>query len=319
MKELTVKQFFDLKKKDFVLSMLTNPVTLEKQITDSNLNRPGLALAGYIERFPYQRIQVIGETEISYMQSLNEDVLYERLKELMMNNIPCFIISKGLSVPSQMEFIANELNIAILVSRLSTVKLTWHLARFLRDFFSPVLTMHATLVDVYGVGVLLTGKSGIGKSECALELIERGHRLISDDLTQIKSDEVSLIGTSPKDFGYFMEVRGVGVIDIERMFGIQAVRKQSIVDIQVELMLWHENMDYERIGMGGKTTEMLGEKIPLVNIPVSPGKNVAIIIEVIAMNHILKTYGYDAAQAMQLKLTEEIHKKTKNRNISLLH
>ena len=314
MKELTVKQFFDLKKKDLVLSMVTNPVTLEKQITDSNINRPGLALTGYIERFPYQRIQIIGETEISYMQSLNEDILYERLKELMMYNIPCFIVSKGLSVPPQMEFIANELNIGILVSRLSTVKLSWHLSRYLRDFFSPVLTMHATLVDVYGVGVLLTGKSGIGKSECALELIERGHRLISDDLTQIKSNETSLIGTSPKNFGYFMEVRGVGVIDIERMFGIQAVRKQSVVDIQVELMLWHENIDYERIGMGSKTTEMLGEKIPLVNIPVSPGKNVAVIIEVIAMNHILKTYGYDAAQAMQIKLTEEIQKKSKNRN-----
>lgn len=318
MKELTVKQFFDMKKKDFVLSMISNPVTLEKQITDANLNRPGLALAGYVERFPYQRIQVLGETEISYMQSLHEDVLYERLKEMMMYNIPCFIVSKGLSVPSQMEFIANELNIAILASRLSTIKLTWHLTRFLRDFFSPSLTMHATLVDVYGVGVLLTGKSGIGKSECALELVERGHRLISDDLTLIKSDEISLIGTSPKDFGYFMEVRGVGVIDIERMFGIQAVRKKTVIDIQVELMLWHENMDYERIGMGGKTTEMLGQKIPLVNIPVSPGKNVAVIIEVIAMNHILKTYGYDAAHAMQLKLTEEIHKKTKNRNANLI-
>lgn len=316
MKELSVKQFFDLKKKDYVLSMVTNPQTLERLITDANINRPGLALAGYFQRFPYQRIQLLGETEISYLQSLSDDLLYERLKEIMMFSIPCFIVSKGLSVPNQMEFIANELNIPILVSRLSTIKLFWQLSRFLHDFFNPSLTMHATLVDVYGVGVLLTGKSGIGKSECALELIERGHRLISDDLTLIKSDEISLIGTSPKNYGYFMEVRGVGVIDIERMFGIQAVRKKTIVDIQVELMLWHENMDYERIGMGGKTTEMLGLKIPIVNIPVSPGKNVAVIIEVIAMNHILKTYGYDAAQALQLKLTEEIHNKTKVRNFT---
>jgi HPr kinase/phosphorylase len=312
MKELSVKQLFELKKKDFVLSVVSNISTLEKTITEPTIHRPGLALAGYFQRFPYQRVQLLGETELCYLQSVSEDLLYDRLHEIMMHNIPCFIVSKGLSVPGQMDFIANKLNIAILSSRLSTTKLFWGLSRFLRDYFNPSLTMHGTLVEVYGVGVLLTGKSGIGKSECALELVERGHVLISDDVIKIKSDEIQLLGTSPKDTNdYFMEVRGVGVIDVERMFGIQRVRQKTVVDVQVELMLWHENMDYERIGIGEETTEMLGLKIPKVNIPVSPGKNVAVIIEVIAMNYILKTYGYDAAQFMQMKLAKEIENKTR--------
>jgi HPr kinase/phosphorylase len=312
MKSLSVKQFFESKKKDFVLSVVSNLNTLDKNITEANVHRPGLALAGYYQRFPYHRIQLLGETEISYLQSLPEDVLYDRLKELMMFSIPCFIVSKGLSTPSQMEFIANELNIAVLSSRLSTVKLFWGLSRYLRDFFNPSLTMHGTMVEVHGVGILLTGKSGIGKSECALDLVERGHVLIADDLVMIKSDELSLIGTSPKTIDdYFMEVRGVGIIDIERMFGIQRVRKNTVVDVQVELMLWHENMEFERIGLSGETTEMLGLKIPKINIPVSPGKNVAVVIEVIAMNHILKTYGYDAAQVMQMNLVREIESKSR--------
>jgi HPr kinase/phosphorylase len=306
MKEITIKQLYEAKKQDFVLSVITSPQTLEKTVNDPNIHRPGLALAGYFQRFPYQRIMLLGETEISYLQSLSDDLLYERLKEIMTYNIPCFIISKGMSVPNQMHFLANELNISILVSRLSTVKLYQALSRYLVECFSPSLTMHSTMVDVFGVGILITGKSGIGKSECALELVGRGHRLVSDDITLVKSDDIKLMGTSPKNFGYFMEVRGVGVIDLEKMFGIQAIRKEKVIDIQVELMNWQENMDYERIGIGEKTTEMLGIKIPIVNIPVSPGKNVAVIVEVIAMNHILKTYGYDAGKVMQNKLSEEI-------------
>jgi len=309
MKELSIRNLFEQTKKDILLTLVSNPNTLDKVFTDPNLHRPGLALTGNFQTFPHNRIQILGEAEIGYLQSLTEDILYERLNDIMMNNIPCFVISKGMSVPAQMEFIANELNICILVSRLSTEKLFWQLSRFLHEYFSPSLTMHATMIDVHGVGILLSGKSGIGKSECALELVARGHRLVSDDITLVKNGEVGLLGTSPKDYGYFMEVRGVGVIDIEKMFGIQAIRKEKLIDVQVELMYWHENMDYERIGMGEKTTEMLGSKIPIVNIPVSPGKNVAVIVEVIARNYILKTYGYDAGKVMQEKLLEEIKNK----------
>ncbi|MCL1826905.1 MAG: HPr(Ser) kinase/phosphatase [Candidatus Cloacimonetes bacterium] len=311
MKELSVKELYQQNKEELVLTAVSNPKTLEKRIHDAHLHRPSLALTGFYQKFPFNRVQILGETEIIYLQSLPEDVLFDRLKEIMMYNIPCIIVSKGHSVPSQMEFLANELNIAVLISRLSTGNLFWRLSRYLQDFFNPSLTMHGTLVDVYGVGIFLTGKSGIGKSECALELVERGHGFVSDDLTTIKSLDMKLLGSSQKDFGYFMEVRGVGIIDIERMFGIQSVRKETLIDVQVELMQWNENMDYERIGLGGETTDLLGIKIPIINIPVSPGKNVAVIIEVIAMNHILKTFGYDAAQNMQQKLADEIQKKTK--------
>jgi HPr kinase/phosphorylase len=210
MKEIIIKHFFDISKKDYVLSLITEPSSLEKKITEPHLHRPGLALTGYYERFPYQRIQLLGETEINYLQALQEDVLYDRLNEIMSFNIPCFIVSKGLSVPSQMEFLANEMNIAILVSRLSTEKLYWQLSRFLRDYFAPEQSIHATLVEVFGVGILLSGRSGIGKSECALELIERKHRLITDDVVKLKLQEDKLYGTSSKDIGHFMEIRGVG-------------------------------------------------------------------------------------------------------------
>ena len=309
MKKLTVKQLFDVKKKDFVLSMVSNPITLDKQISNPIINRPQLALTGYFERFHYDRIQLLGETEILYLNSLSENDRQKILQEMMQRDIPCFIISKGLSVPWQMEFLANEMNIGLLVSKLSTEKLFWHLSKFLRDSYSQSLTMHATLVQVHGVGILLTGKSGIGKSECALELIERGHNIISDDVTLIQSDETVLIGKSPRSYECYMEVRGVGVIDVERMFGVQSIRKETKIDIQVEMMGWHENMDVERIGIGNEMTELLGIKIPVVNIPVSPGKNIAVIIEVIAINTILKHFGYDAAKARTERLTDELQHK----------
>jgi len=313
MKKLTVKELYDLKCKDFAFSLESNMDTLNKMITNQNVNRPQFALFGYFERFPYERIQLLGETEIVYINSLSEDALYKCLSEVMLNNIPCFIVSKGLTVPNQMKFLANEMNIAILRSRLSTEKLYWELSRFLREYFTQSLTMHATLVEVNGVGILLTGKSGIGKSECALELIERGHIFICDDITRVILDDTTLVGMPQKEDESFMEVRGVGIIDVERMFGIQSVKKKTFINIQVELVLWNENMDYERIGIDGKTTEMLGVNIPLVNIPVSPGKNVAVIIEVIAMNQILKSYGYDASKIKQQKLSDEIKNKTREK------
>lgn len=317
MKELSVKDFFDMTKKDYVLSLITDPSTMEKKISEPHIHRPGLALSGYYERFPYQRVQLLGETEISYLQTLKDDMLYDRLKDLMTYNIPCFIVSKGLSIPSQMEFLANEMNIAIFVSRISTIKLYSLVSKFLREYFAQEQSIHATLVEVFGVGILLTGKSGIGKSECALELIERGHRLICDDMVKISLREESILGFATQNLGHFMEIRGVGIIDVERMFGIEAVRKETRINIQVELMPWHENMDYERIGLTNNFAEILGINIPITYLPVSPGKNVSVIIEVIAMNYILKTYGYDAAETYNRKLNEEIQKKSRLRKINL--
>jgi HPr kinase/phosphorylase len=313
MKKISVKDFFNTKKKDFSLSLITHPQTMEKDIASEFLHRPGLAFSGYFERFAYKRIQILGETEISFLQSLKDEDLYNSIKEVFVYDIPCMIITKGLSIPSQVEYLANEMNIPILSSRLTTDKLYHALRRYLGDIFAPSKTIHGTFVDVYGVGIILTGKSGIGKSECALDLVERGRRLITDDVVKIMAKDDYLIGTSTNDYGHFMEVRGVGLIDVQRMYGIQAVRKRKRIDVQIELMPWKDNMDYERIGLTDNFVDILGVKIPIIYLPVTPGKNVAVVIEVVARNHILKIYGYDAAKEYTNKLQKDLQDKAKLR------
>ncbi len=314
MKKLSVKEFYNTKNEDFSLTLLTNPETLENQIISQYLHRPGLALSGYFERYSYNRIQILGETEISYLQSMKDEKLYDRIKELCVYEIPCFIVTKGLSVPEQLEYLANEMKIAILLSKMSTDKLYHSLRKYLEDVFAATKSIHGTLVDVFGVGILLTGKSGIGKGECALDLVERGQCLITDDVVKIILRDDVLMGTSTNDYGHYMEVRGIGLVDIEKMFGIQAVRIQKRIDAQIELMPWQDNMDYERIGLSDNYVDILDVKIPIIYLPVSPGKNVSVIVEVVAMNHILKTYGYDAAKVYTEKLQEDIKRKAKVRN-----
>lgn len=315
MKEITVRDFFDAKKKDLALSLITEPETLNKKLSSPHVNRPGLALAGFLEVFSSDRIQVFGETEVRYLQSLHEDELIARMRDVFKTDIPCIIVSKGLTLPPVTEYIANDLNIALLSSRLSTINLIEHLSRYLHDVFALEKTLHATLIDVFGLGILLTGKSGIGKSECALDLVHRGHSLIGDDLITLRYLDDQLFGKPGRDFGHFMEIRGVGFVNAERMFGIERTRKQKSIDLQIELMPWQENMDYERIGLANNYAEHLGVKIPIIFLPVSPGKNVSVIVEVAAMNMILKGVGYDAAEDFNRRVNEEIRKKTMNKGL----
>lgn len=310
MKEITVREFFDAKKKDLALSLVTEPETLSKKINSPHVNRPGLALAGYLEVFAAERIQVFGETEVRFLQSLKEEDLVVRIRDMFKTDIPCIIITKGLTMPPVVEYLANDLNIALLSSRLSTINLIQHLSRYLQDIFALEKTIHATLVDVFGLGILLTGKSGIGKSECALDLVHRGHSLVGDDLITLRYLDDQLFGRPGREFGHFMEIRGVGFVNVERMFGIERTRRQKTIDLQIELMPWQENMDYERIGLSNSYAEHLGVKIPIIYLPVSPGKNVSVIVEVAAMNMILKGVGYDAAEDFNRKVHEEIRKKT---------
>ena len=315
MKEITVREFFDAKKKDLALSLVTEPETLSKKINSPHVNRPGLALAGYLEVFAAERIQVFGETEVRFLQSLKEEDLVVRIRDMFKTDIPCIIITKGLTMPPVVEYLANDLNIALLSSRLSTINLIQHLSRYLQDIFALEKTIHATLVDVFGLGILLTGKSGIGKSECALDLVHRGHSLVGDDLITLRYLDDQLFGRPGREFGHFMEIRGVGFVNVERMFGIERTRRQKTIDLQIELMPWQENMDYERIGLSNSYAEHLGVKIPIIYLPVSPGKNVSVIVEVAAMNMILKGVGYDAAEDFNRKVHEEIRKKTMHKKM----
>ncbi|GAB1367002.1 HPr(Ser) kinase/phosphatase [Candidatus Cloacimonadaceae bacterium] len=317
MKEITVQDFFEAKKKDLALSLITEPETLNKKLVSPHVNRPGLALAGYLEVFSSERVQVFGETEVRFLQSRNEDELISCIRDMFKTDIPCIIVSKGLTLPPVIEHMANDLNIALLSSRLSTINLIEHLSRYLHDVFALEKTIHATLVDVFGLGILLTGKSGIGKSECALDLVHRGHSLVGDDLITLRYLDEQLMGRPGREFGHFMEIRGVGFINAERMFGIERTRRQKTIDLQIELMPWQDNMDYERIGLVNNYAEHLGVKIPIIYLPVSPGKNVSVIVEVAAMNMILKGVGYDAAEDFNRKVNQEIRKKTLTKNLDL--
>jgi HPr kinase/phosphorylase len=310
MENIEVEKLYKDRKDFLELNLLNSEEGLKKKILNNEIHRPGLALSGYTDRFAHERTQVIGETEISFLQSLDQTKRKELLEKVFRFDIPCIIISKNIYPPSELLEIADRTKTPVFQSRLSTTELTNRLSLYLDNIFAPHTTMHGTLVDVYGVGLLYTGKSGIGKSECALDLVERGHRLVADDVVQIirKTPEV-IVGTGSELLGHHMEIRGVGIIDLERLFGIRAVRIQKRIEVEVRLVLWRDDLEYERLGIENKFTRILGVEIPVVTIPISPGKNITVISEVIAMNHMLKVYGQDPAKEFSKKLSEEISRK----------
>lgn len=314
MQSLTVEKLFELKQKDFALTLLTKKKGLSKEILTPELSRPGLAFAGFTDTYAYDRIQILGETEVKYLNSLEPSNRYDQIKGLFSQfDIPCFIVAKGLMPTKELVFLADEHDIPVLQSRMPTVDLMHGLTVFLQDWFAPSKSIHGTLVDVFGVGILVTGSSGIGKSECALELVSRGHRLISDDVVHIKKRMDVIIGEANKQLGHFMEIRGIGLIDVETMFGIRSIRMQKRIETQVELIPWRHNMDYERIGLKERFNRVLDVEIPIIYLPVSPGKSIAVIVEVIAMNHMLKVYGHNAAEVFNERVQKEIERKNKIR------
>jgi HPr kinase/phosphorylase len=312
MENITVEKLYKERKDFLELTLLTNEDGLKKKILNNEIHRPGLALSGYTDRFAYERTQVIGETEISFLQSLDQRRRVELLQKVFRFDIPCIIVSKNIYPPLELLEMADQAKTPVFQSRLSTTELTNRLSLYLDNIFAPNTSLHGTLVDVYGVGLLYTGKSGIGKSECALDLVERGHRLVADDIVNIfrKTPEV-IVGTGTEILGHLMEIRGVGIIDIEKLFGIRSVRVQKRIEVEVRLVLWEDDLEYERLGIENKYTRILGVEIPVVIIPVSPGKNITVISEVIAMNHMLKIYGQDPAKEFSKKLSEEITRKMK--------
>lgn len=314
MESLTVEKLFELKQKDFVLTLLTKKKGLSKEIPTPELSRPGLAFAGFTDTYAYDRVQVLGETEVQYLKSLEPSARYDKIKNLFSQfDIPCLVTSKGLFPTKELVFLADEHNIPVIQSRLKTTALFHGLTNFLQDWFAPSKSIHGTLVDVFGVGILVTGSSGIGKSECALELVSRGHRLISDDVVHIKKKMNIIMGEANKQLGHFMEIRGIGLLDIETMFGVRSIRIQKRIETQVELIPWRHNMDYERIGLKERFNRIIDIEIPIIYLPVSPGKSIAVIVEVIAMNHMLKVYGHNAAEVFNERIQKEIERKNRIR------
>ncbi len=312
MAEITVEQLYQSRNRDLELTLISGgPRSLKKKVKTSQLNRPGVALAGFMERFPSNRIQVLGETEVAYLNALSDERLKEIADGIMATDVPLFVVTKGFSPPLAFTAATELGHTAVFSSRLTTAELSHRLTAYLDHFFAPTTNLHGTLVDVYGVGLLYTGKSGIGKSEVALDLVERGHRLVADDVckvTRVAPDV--LIGGSSELLGHHMEIRGVGIIDVEELFGIRSIRMQKRIEVEVRLTLWEETAEYERLGVEEQTTAILGCKIPILKVPISPGKNITVISEVIAMNHMLKVYGENSAVELTKKLAQRLSRKS---------
>jgi HPr kinase/phosphorylase len=304
---MTVGKLISERREFFEFFPLLDGVGYDKPLTNSLTHRPGLALAGYTDRFANSRTQVLGQTEVSYLMSLTDEQLEERLQKIFSFDIPLFIVTKGMVPPRKFLDYALQNQVAVIQTNLSTTELITRLTIYLDNIFAPQTTIHGSLVDVYGVGLLYTGRSGIGKSECALDLVERGHRLVADDVVKITKKATGVIVGSPVEkLGHHMEVRGIGIIDIEKLFGIRAIRLQKRIEVEVRLETWDESKEYDRLGIDEHRTSILGVEIPVVVIPVSPGKNITVISEVISMNHMLKVYGENTAQRFIQRLSEEI-------------
>jgi len=268
-----------------------------RPILSSDVNRPGLALGGYLEYFANDRVQLLGNTEIHFMETLEPAVLMRRLSSMFAFEIPAFVLSRNLRPQNLFLDMCNRRGIPILRSSLSTDEVISRIILFLAEEFSPETVVHGTAVDCYGVGCMIVGQPGIGKSETALELVERGHRLIADDVVALKRRrQESLYAETNPVIEHHMEIRGVGIIDIKAVFGVGRVRNMKRIGLVIELEEWQSTTVYDRTGLVEEFLEILGVRIPRLRIPVRPGRNIAIIIEVAALNHRLKELGMDPAQ-----------------------
>ncbi|MFZ0456346.1 MAG: HPr(Ser) kinase/phosphatase [Ignavibacteriaceae bacterium] len=310
---LTVSFLYKNTREKFKIKLYTNEEGFKKKIYEQNLHRPGLALAGFVDLFSSSRVQVFGNTEIQYLKQLTQEQREKSLERIFQFDIPCIIITDdNIPFPELIE-LGNKYNTTILGSPYPTTKTVYLVSDFLDDQFAARISIHGSFVDVYGVGILFVGKSGIGKSEVALDLIERGQRLVADDIIILtKKGEGILLGSGTNLVKHHMEIRGLGIIDVEKMFGIRAIRFQKRLEIIVELEIWNDKSEYTRTGLDEKTVNILGTDIPYVKLPILPGKNITVISEVISLNYLLKHYGYDSAKIFQEQLLSRMQNKEKD-------
>ncbi len=278
-----------------------------RTVSDANLHRPGIALAGYTALFTHQRVQILGNTECRYLDHLGPEAGLAAFERLLAHSLPCVVLTDGNALPAPYLAAADAAGVPVFRTTAPTVEFMYRLRDFLGDQFALQLTLHGSLVDVYGVGLLLTGQAGIGKSEVALDLVERGHRLVADDVViASKKGESVLMGSGTELAEHFMEVRGLGIVDVRAMFGIRAIRFQKRIEVVVRVHPWDGEEEYTRLGMVDEMERLLDVEVPLVKLPIIPGKNVTVICEVIAMNHLLRHYGYDPAEVFARRLSERI-------------
>lgn len=278
----------------------------EVMIEENDVNRPGLQLMGFYEYFNPERIQIIGKMEFAYLSTIDEKTRRERLQLLFAQRIPALIITRELPYFAEMLELAKEYEVPLLRSKESTSNFMSGLIAYLNLTLAPRITRHGVLIEIYGEGVFITGESGVGKSETAIELVKRGHRLVADDAVEIrKVSNISLVGSSPDNIRHFLELRGIGIINARRLFGIGAVKMTEKIDLVIELEQWNSEKVYDRMGVDTEYVSLLGVKIPSLTIPVKPGRNLAVILEVAAMNNRQKKMGYNAARELLNRLGME--------------
>jgi len=304
---VTVARLYEALRERLQLELMGSEKGLSREITSSEASSPGLVLAGYTERFVPNRVQVLGETEISYLASRSETDRKRVAETFLSFPIPVVFVTKAQELPSGLVDAATRSGVAILRSQLKTNEFYRRLKPWLEDEFAPQTTLHGSLADVFGVGLLFQGKSGIGKSECVLDLVERGHRLVADDVVIVKrrGNDV-LIASGHELQRHYMEVRGIGLIDVPAIFGIRSVRQQKRIEVVVQLEEWNQEMVIERTGLDFESTTILGVEIPKIQVPLNPGKNITVLAEVIALNLLLRYSGINAAERFNERLLAQM-------------
>jgi len=292
-------------------SCVAENCSTDKFVTEADLHRPGLALAGYIELFTYQRIQIIGNTETQFLGHMGSDKQMEAFRNLTKFDIPVIFLTDGNELPEPILEAVKDAGIPVYSTPLETTRFMYLLRDFMEDQFAIQTMVHGSMMDVYGIGILVAGRSGIGKSEVALDLVERGHRLVADDVVMLTKKNNVLMSSATEMSKHFMEIRGLGIVDVMSMFGIRSIRYQKRLEVVLELTLWDEAEEVERTGLNHDSVNILDLDIPLIHLPITPGKNITVIAEVIAMNYLLKHYGYDPAKAFQERIKSSIGEKAK--------
>ncbi len=278
------------------LRLLAGRRGLERRIRQSRVQRPGLALSGYTDYLTYGRVQILGGSEMGYLATLGARARAVALQRLAACEVSCLVVTRGLEAPRELLAAAQRRGVPVLGTPIESTPFIKRLSSYLEERLAERVALHAVLLDVFGLGVLVTGESGIGKSECALELVDRGHRLVADDVAEILRVGEGLLGSSPDLTRDHMELRGLGVVNVKDLYGVSSIRQRQRVELVVSLERWEPGREYDRLGLGEETYEILGLALPLVRMPVAPGRNIALLVEVAARNQLLKGRGYDAAR-----------------------
>ncbi|WP_157065155.1 HPr(Ser) kinase/phosphatase [Amphibacillus sediminis] len=302
----------------FKLELIAGKNGLDREFIMSDISRPGIELTGYFRYYPKARLQVLGKTELSYFNELSSDEKRDRSQRLCTDVTPCIVVTRGMEIPEELKQACEASHVPLLRSPYKTTRVVSRLTNFLEARFAPSTAMHGVLVDIHGVGILITGQSGVGKSETALELVKRGHRLVADDSVEIHQEDYDrLIGSSPELIEHLLEIRGLGIINVMTLFGASAVRSHKKIDFVINLENWNEKKQYDRIGMDEETIRIIDVDVPKATLPVRPGRNLAVIIEVAAMNFRLKRLGVNAAEEFSARLTKMINQEEANLNSSV--